>query len=397
MLDSNISSSNLSTRNSPKPLRIALLFPTVELGTYWKPVLKNLAQISQQVILYTGRPWAGFDPDDPDNTTVEVVGEAVRVTTSEEKTDYSGGYLVLSSAIIGRLLKFKPNVIIASAFSIWTMLAIIFKPIGGWRIILAWDGSSPNVDFRNSKPRLLVRQIMTRFIDTFITNNEAGKAYFCEYLGVDSQNITVKPYLVPDTETLLSRSTAPLLANLDLPSPVFLYVGRIEERKGIHLLLQSCNILHQAGLKFTLVIIGKGQQREELVTYCRDHNLGDCVQWIGWVDYEQLGTYFRQADIFVFPSLEDIWGMVVLEAMAFGKPVLSSKWAGATELVVHGQNGWVCDPHNPIEMAGLMQKAIEQAELIPIMGNAAKETMTRHTPQAVAEFLAEISQQTLHQ
>ena len=89
--------------------------------------------------------------------------------------------------------------------------------------------------------------------------------------------------------------------------------------------------------------------------------------------------------------------MVVLEAMAFGKPVLSSKWAGATELVVHGQNGWVCDPHNPIEMAGLMQKAIEQAELIPIMGNAAKETMTRHTPQAVAEFLAEISQQTLHQ
>jgi glycosyltransferase involved in cell wall biosynthesis len=396
MLDSNVSSSKFSNQNSSKPLRIALLFPTVELGTYWKPVLKNLAQISQQVILYTGRPWAGFDPEDPENNTVEVVGEAVRVTTHAEKTDYSGGYLVLSSAIIGRLLKFKPEVIIASAFSIWTMLAIVFKPIGRWRIVLAWDGSSPNVDFRNSKLRLLVRKIMTRFIDKFITNNEAGKAYFCEYLDVEGQNIIVRPYLVPDTETLLSRSAA-LPPNLDRPSPVFLYVGRLEERKGIHLLLQSCNILHQAGLKFSLLIIGKGQQQEELIAYCRHHNLDNCVQWIGWVDYEQLGTYFRQADIFVFPSLEDIWGMVVLEAMAFGKPVLSSKWAGATELVVHGQNGWVCDPHNPIEMAGLMQKAIEQPELIPIMGDAAKETISQHTPQAVAEFLAEVSWQTLQQ
>lgn len=396
MLESNVSSSELSDQNSSNFLRIALLFPTVELGTYWKPVLKNLAQ-SQQIILYTARPWSGFNPDDPDHKTVEVVGEAVRVTPSEEKTDYSGGYLALSSAIIGRLLKFKPQVIIASAFSTWTMLAIVFKPIGRWRIILAWDGSSPNVDFRNSKPRLLVRQLMTRFIDKFITNNQAGKAYFCEYLGVNSQDIIIRPYLVPDTETLLSRSADPLPADLNLPSPVFLYVGRLEERKGIHLLLQSCNILHQAGLKFTLLIIGKGPQREELVAYCREHNLDNCVQWIGWVNYEQLGTYFRQADVFVFPSLEDIWGMVVLEAMAFGKPVLSSKWAGATELVVHGQNGWVCDPHNPIEMAGLMQKAIEQPELIPIMGGAAKQTIAQHTPQAVAEFLAEVSQQTLQQ
>jgi glycosyltransferase involved in cell wall biosynthesis len=397
MLDSNISSRKSSDHNARKSLRIALLFPTVELGTYWKPVLKNLAQISQQVILYTGRPWPGFNPDDPDNKTVEVVGEAVRITASAEKTDYSGGYLALSSAIIGRLFKFKPQVIIASAFSTWTMLAIIFKPIGRWRIVLAWDGSSPNVDFRNSKPRLLIRKIMTKFIDKFIINNQAGKAYFCECLDVNSQDIIVRPYLVPDTEILLSRSADSLPTDLNLPSPVFLYVGRLEERKGIHLLLQSCNILHQAGLKFTLRVIGKGQQREELMAYCRDHNLDNCVQWVGWVDYEQLGTYFRQADIFVFPSLEDIWGMVVLEAMAFGKPVLSSKWAGATELIVHGQNGWVCDPHNPIEMAGMMQKAIEQPEFIPIMGNAAKATIAQHTPQAVAAFLAEVSQQTLQQ
>lgn len=392
MLDAETKSHKPPDRNS---LRIALLFPTVELGTYWQPVLKRLAQISQQVILYTGRPWAGFDPDDPENTTVEVVGKTVRVTSSQAKTDYSGGYMMLSPAIIGRLLAFKPQVTISCGFSIWTILALLFKPIGRWRVVLAWDGSSPNVDFRNSKPRLLMRRIIARFVDRFITNSEAGKSYFCDYLGVDGQKITVRPYLVPDPTTLLSLSASLAPVSLNLRSPVFLYVGRLEERKGLHLLLQSCHILHQEGLEFSLLIIGSGQQQEELAAYCHSHDLDDCVRWLGWVDYGQLGMYFRQADVFVFPSLEDIWGMVVLEAMAFHKPVLCSKWAGASELITHGENGWICDPHSPTEMAAMLRQPIDRPELISTMGNAAKTAIAQHTPEIVAQFLADLSLQTL--
>jgi glycosyltransferase involved in cell wall biosynthesis len=393
MLDSKNTFDRLLELDS-KHVRIALLFPTVELGTYWQPVLEKLAH-SQQVMLYTARPWAGFDPDDPKNVAVEVVGTAVRVNNSQEKTDYSGGYLTLSPAIIGRLLAFKPQVIIASAFSIWTMLALLFKPIGRWRVILAWDGSSPNVDFRNSKLRLWVRRTIVRFVDRFITNNEAGKAYFCEYLGVDSQQITVRPYLVPDPQTLLGSSKSTV--NLKMQSPIFLYVGRIEERKGLHLLLQACNILRQEGCNFSLAIIGRGPQQDELKAYCHTHDLDDRVQWLGWIDYRQLGVYFQQADVFVFPSLEDIWGMVTLEAMAFGKPVVGSKWAGSSELIVDGENGWICDPHDPAAMAALMRKSIEQPDLIAKMGQASIETIAQHTPAAVAQFLAQVSLQTIEQ
>jgi glycosyltransferase involved in cell wall biosynthesis len=391
MLDSK-TTFDMPDRDSP-PIRIALLFPTVELGAYWQPVLEKLAH-SQQVMLYTARPWAGFDPDDPKNATVEVVGTTVRINNSQEKTDYSGGYMTLSPAIIGRLLAFKPQVIIASAFSIWTMLALLFKPIGRWRVVLAWDGSSPNVDFRNSKLRLWVRRIIARFVDRFITNNQAGKAYFCEYLGVDSQNIIVRPYLVPDPKTLLAMS-ASTDVQLQLQSPIFLYVGRIEERKGLHLLLQACDILQQEGCKFSLAIIGRGPQQEELQAYCRTHDLDKCVQWLGWIDYRQLGVYFQQADVFVFPSLEDIWGMVTLEAMAFGKPVLGSKWAGSSELIVDGENGWICDPHDPAAMAALMRKSIDRPESIATMGRASIATIAEHTPAAVAQFLAQVSLQTI--
>jgi glycosyltransferase involved in cell wall biosynthesis len=382
-------------RNVSKSLRIALLFPTVELGTYWKPVLLELAAISQQVTMYTGRPWAGFDPSDPESKNVEVVGTTVRVTKSQEKTDYSGGYMMLSPKIVGRLLAFKPQVVITCGFSIWTMLALVFKPIGRWRVILAWDGSSPNVDFRNSKPRLLVRAIIARFADRLITNSEAGKAYFCEYLGVDTQKITVRPYLVPDPKTLSGRAEATEAVHLNPQSPIFLYVGRLEERKGVHLLLQACQLLRQEGCKFSLAIAGRGPQHDELQIYCHSNDLDDCVEWLGWIDYRQLGGYFQQADVLVFPSLEDIWGMVTLEAMAFGKPVLASKWAGSSELIVDGENGWICDPHDPAAMAAQMRKAINRPELISTVGKAAAATISQHTPQAVARFLAQESLQTI--
>ncbi len=376
--------------------RVALLLPTVELGAYWQPVVQALSQISPQVVLYTGRPWAGFDPQDPQTAYVEVVGTTVRITKNQQKTDYSGGYMRLSPQIVGRLLKFKPQVIVASGFSLWTILALLFKPLGRWRVAIAWEGSSPNVDFRHSKLRLLLRRIIASFADTLITNSTAGKLYLIECLGVDLQQIQVRPYLVPDPQTLLAMSAPTTTVNLNMQSPIFLYVGRIEERKGLHLLLQACQILRQAGCQFSLLIIGSGPQQAELIAYCQDHDLEDCVQWLGWIDYRQLGVYFDRADVFVFPSLEDTWGMVALEAMAFSKPVLCSKWAGAAELITDGENGWLCDPHAPVEMALLMRKSIDQPELISKMGAAAKNTISQHTPADVGRFLAEVSLKMLN-
>ncbi len=379
----------------PHLLRIALLLPTVELGAYWKPVIRELAKISDRVILYTGRPWPGFDPRHPDSEHVQIVGETIRITKNEQKTDYSGGYMRLSPKIISRLLKFKPHAIVTSGFSMWTMLALLFKPLGGWRVVLAWEGSAPNVDFRNSKLRLLSRRIVASFADTFITNSNGGKSYLTECLGVDPAQIQVRPYLIPDPQTLLGLSDADSIDLGRSQSPIFLYVGRIEERKGLHRLLAACTNLRQQGYQFSLLIIGRGPQQAELQTYCDDHHLGDCVRWIGWVDYHQLGAYFRQADVFVFPSLEDTWGMVALEAMALGKPVLSSKWAGVSELITDGENGWICDPHHPDDLAMVMQKAIEQPELISSMGTAAQAAISAHTPTAVARFLADVSLKTL--
>jgi glycosyltransferase involved in cell wall biosynthesis len=378
--------------NEIDKLRIALLLPTVELGSYWQPVLEELAKLSEQTILYTGRPWPGFDLQAVTNSAVKVVGNTVRVTASKEKTDYSGGFMYLSPGIIRYLFQFKPHVVFTSGFSAWTVLALIFKPFGKWQLVLAWEGSSPHVDFRHSKVRSVLRSMMAWFADTLITNSHGGEEYLTKFLGVQNDRVRRRPYMVPDVKTLLQVSQNSDSKNIvqQHQKPVFLYVGRIEQRKGLDRLLQACAILKQQKYcNYTLQIVGRGPQQEELENFCTDENIQDCVNWVGWVNYSNLGVYFRNADTFIFPTLEDTWGMVVLEAMAFGKPILCSKWAGASEMVIDGENGYVFDPYNPEKLAEVMKRLIDNPNLIDTMGKYSQQLISQHTPQASASFFAE--------
>jgi glycosyltransferase involved in cell wall biosynthesis len=383
--------------NNTDNLRVAFLYPSVELAAYWQPVLHQLKQLCKQTVFYTGCIWPGFDPQSPGGDVVKVIGKSTKVAKQTNvAAGYDRGFVYASPKIISHLLRFKPHVIFANCFSIWTLISILLKPIGRWKIVIAYEGSSPNIDFRDSKLRLFFRQVMARFADAFITNNSAGKDYLVNFIKVKKDNIFARPYLVPDPLILLQSSGNSQIKDLQMRSPVFLYVGRVDQRKGIHFLLKASTILQKQGYRaYTLLIVGDGPQREELEVFSKNHGIEDCVKWLGWVSYESLGTYFRNADIFVFPSQEDTWGMVVLEAMAFSKPILCSKWAGAADMIVEGKNGYIFDPHHPEELAGIMRRFIDNPELSILMGQKSQELIEPYTPRTAAQFFADITYSVL--
>ena len=142
---------------------------------------------------------------------------------------------------------------------------------------------------------------------------------------------------------------------------------------------------------YTLLVVGDGAQRQELEAFSQTHELADCVKWAGRVNYGNLGAYFNSADVFVLPTLEDTWGVVVLEAMALGKPVLCSKWAGAAEMVIEGENGYLFEPQQPEELAKVMRRFIEQPNLSKSMGDKSQQLMAQHTPEVAAQFLAKVT------
>jgi len=83
---------------------------------------------------------------------------------------------------------------------------------------------------------------------------------------------------------------------------------------------------------------------------------------------------------------------VTLEAMLLGKPILCSKGAGTSELVVHGENGYVFSPDDADELADLMQKFLDYPETIPAMGKRSQEIMAKYTPEAAAQCLAKVTE-----
>ena len=140
--------------------------------------------------------------------------------------------------------------------------------------------------------------------------------------------------------------------------------------------------------QYSAVIVGDGADGATLRELAISRGLEDQVHWVGRVDYEELGSYYRACDVFVFPTLEDTWGVVVLEAMAFGKPILCSKHAGSKELIFDGENGYIFDPRHPHELAELMAKFIREPGLGEKLGAKAKQVISPYTPCHAAGVLA---------
>ncbi|QYO62492.1 glycosyltransferase family 4 protein [Leptolyngbya sp. 7M] len=233
---------------------------------------------------------------------------------------------------------------------------------------------------------------MRRVTDAFVTNSLAGKDYLMQTLGVAPQAIFARPYQVPDVAALLKQSEQVKSDSQPFQCPIFLFAGQLIPRKGLHQLLEACRVLRDRGYhNYTLLVAGEGPQRQALQEFCRAENLDAYVYWLGWVSYGQLGAYFQSADVFILPTLEDVWGMVVLEAMAFGKPILCSQRAGASEMVLDGENGHLFEPDNPEDIADAMARLIDTPEQIMEMGQRSQQLIAHHTPGDAAQFLTKVT------
>lgn len=384
---------------SSKHVRIAWLLPTA--WFYWQPSISNLTKRFLLTKVFTGL-WPGFAKGFENQLDVQFIRNRKVINIAKDAKSYGNNFTYLSPSIIFPLLRFRPHVVFSSSFGIWTLLALLLKPIGRWRIVIAYEGSSPSVDFQHSQRRLTFRRAMVRAADACITNSQRGKTYLIETLFAPPEHVFAFPYEVPDPQSLFADSTESTNTQSTIgeslsPSvpkqPTFISIGNIIPRKGLLCLLQACKQLNEADItNYTVQIVGDGPQQSELENFCQQHNLNQQIHWLGRIPYEQLGQYIQQADVFVLPTLEDTWGMVVLETMILGKPILCSTGAGASELVEDGQNGYRFEPEDAATLSRHMRHFIENPEIIPEMGQQSQEIMKAYTPVKAGEFLAQVTE-----
>ena len=196
-------------------------------------------------------------------------------------------------------------------------------------------------------------------LDAIVTDSEQSKRDIVRYLRVSPQKVTVVPCAAaPRYQVLDTAVTFPILAKHNIQSPYILYVGSIEARKNLPRLLEAFAEILNWSSKWKLVIVGARKWKSSPVyDTMQQLGLAEHVQFTGYVDEEDLPALYNGADLFVFPSLYEGFGLPVLEAMACGTPVVTSNRSSLPE--VAGKAAVFVNPEDASSIAYGIKAALE--------------------------------------
>jgi len=151
--------------------------------------------------------------------------------------------------------------------------------------------------------------------------------------------------------------------------PLLLFAGRLVIEKGVDDLIRSLPLLAERHPDATLIVAGEGQDRECLENLVNEHGLTDKVTFKGWVQPGDLPSYMAAADVFVGPSKQSGsgWreglGLVFLEAMASGTPVVATRSGGIPDIVRHEETGLLVEENSPEQIAAAIERLHNDPDL----------------------------------
>ena len=172
-------------------------------------------------------------------------------------------------------------------------------------------------------------------------------------------------------------------------APRLVCVGRLCEQKGQLLLLEAARKLSMQGVPFELVLAGDGEMRVDIERLIQAYGLDDRVSITGWVSSERVREELLAARALVLPSFAEGLPVVIMEAMALRRPVISTFVAGIPELVVAGKNGWLVPAGAVDELVAAMREALTLPDSqMAVMGEAAYVQVTQR--HAIAREAAKL-------
>jgi glycosyltransferase involved in cell wall biosynthesis len=223
-----------------------------------------------------------------------------------------------------------------------------------------------------------------RRADAILTAGTDGRDFAMRY-GGSAHRIMLVPHDVDFRHYFRTSALDPDERNrvrkeLGLRGVTFLYVGRLWMGKGLDYLVDAFAALQQAGHESTLLLVGDGVDEEQLRRRCIELGLQNVI-FSGFQDERSLPTMYAAGDVFVFPTLGDPFGMVVLEAMACGLPVIATNASGEIRgRVCDGENGFIVPPADSRTLFERMATLAGDAGLRADMGAASRAKVAGQSP-----------------
>lgn len=179
------------------------------------------------------------------------------------------------------------------------------------------------------------------------------------HCGVDPRFLEAPPSPIPDV-------------------PRFLSIGRLTEQKGQLILVEASARLRDLGRSFEVVLIGGGPLRWAIEARIAALDLGEVVKLVGWKSGDEVREQLLASRALVLPSFAEGLPVVIMEALALGRPVISTLVAGIPELVIPGESGWLVPAgsvdHLVLAMAEALERSVSQLD---VMGKAGAARVAR--------------------
>ncbi|ADU51308.1 glycosyl transferase group 1 [Thermaerobacter marianensis DSM 12885] len=180
-----------------------------------------------------------------------------------------------------------------------------------------------------------------------------------------------------------------LQLGLERDDPVLLYTGRLSREKNLPLLLESFRRLAAVEPSVRLVLVGDGPLRPTLERTVAAWGLSSRVRLTGAVPPDRIAAFYRAADVYVFPSVTETQGLVVVEAMAAGLPVVAVASEVSEEILADGRAGLVV-PASPDDLARACRHLVDDPRLRREMGRAAQQAARRYDGDTILARILEL-------
>lgn len=243
--------------------------------------------------------------------------------------------------------------------------------------------------FRYNRILIWLNRVLARWQSKIIVISDWVGEFLQTVEGIDAEKI-VRIHYGLQPETIIAHADpgyARQHYHIPADAPVIGTIGRLSEQKGHRYLLQAIHQVKQQVPDLRMIMIGDGELRQELTTLAQQLHLEETVIFSGAQERNTALRLLSGCDFFVFPSLWEGFGLVLLEAMALKKAIVASQVSAIPESVVHGETGFLVPPKDPGQLAEAILKLLQNPALRHRMGEAGYTRL--HTCFSVANMVAE--------
>jgi len=293
--------------------------------------------------------WHDLDRAVPCARTMRAWGWQLEIPRKKEGKPFDRRYIHVTPGYIQHLLSFRPEALISNEMGFRTLIALTYgalfrKPV--W----VWWGGTLHTERKAGSMRRILRAIISRWARHWISYGQTSTEYL--------RSLGIKPDSILEIQNAVDERlfTAPVEPEFQVePRPVLLCAGRLVMRKGVEQLLNAAAAVQKGGLNFSLVLVGSGPDKLALEQLAVAIGLKN-VHVLPVQRPEKMPAVYRSADVLVFPTLEDVWGLVANEAMLCGLTVLCSKYAGCARELFPLEN--IFDPDDAEEFRRKLREAV---------------------------------------